>query len=669
MDPRTRRTITLVVLALLVVAVIVGALFSGGGARAAGTSEQALADRFVPVVVVRVQEEQCGPGEPYRPVPATSVLERSDVLLRGPDGSVVDRAPKAQDLKGLGDGYYLDFPGRPLDPGCDYEEWFRSMATEPTTVHARVTTDADHPGMLALQYWFFWVFNDWNDKHEGDWEMVQLLFAADSIEEALSGTPVSVAFAQHEGSEVSSWDDPKLLRDGDHVAVYPGEGSHAAYFTQAEWFGKSAAAGFGCDNTGLTDGVVATELRPRAEVVSGAEPWLEFAGRWGEKAPSFNNGPTGPNMKMQWDHPVSWQEEQGRPDAVALPNNISPAEEAFCELTAAGSLLFIAVLDHPIAVVVALLLVIVAAVVLIRSTVWRGSPSEPDSRRTAGQILLGPVGVIVRHPRTYGPVVVALALILLVSYLLQDLLQRPLPTPSLTTVGALDVSLLDVGLLVILAIGVGLLISWCVSVAVGRTGDLSSPGLAAGRKAALRGMWRTVVTYWVIGLLALSVVLLPLAAYLLSRWAVATPVAVLDGSGVLAAGPRSAGLAVGRRWRALGIMIGTAVLVTAPGPVLGALLLLGTPLPFWAVNLVAIVVTSFALCLAGISMTLHYYDLRYRIHAPGNPTHDPGNPTHDPGNPTHDPGNPTHDPGTRPDDPHNLIPQPPAESAAKEAES
>lgn len=614
MDPRTRRTVTLVVLALLVVAVVVGALINGGGARGSTSPEQQLADRFVPVVVVRVQEQQCGPGEPYRPIPATAVLGRPDVVLRGPDGEVVERAPTAADLAPRGDGYYLDFPGNPLDPGCDYEQWSRSMSDVPSTVHARVTTDSDHPGMLALQYWFFWVFNDWNDKHEGDWEMIQLLFAADSVAEALAGTPISVAFAQHEGSEVSSWDDPKLLRDGDHVAVYPGEGSHAAYFTQAEWFGKSAAAGFGCDNTGLGDGLSATAFQPAAQLVDGDEPWLEFTGRWGQRAPSFNNGPTGPNMKAQWDHPVTWQDQQGRPDAVALPSTQTPAEEAFCELTAAGSLLFIGLLGNPIAFLLGLVAVVAVLVVVIRATAWRGSPTELDTNRTAGQILLGPPAVMVRGARQYAAVVGTLVLVLLLSYWLQVLLQRPVTAPTLTTVGALDVSLIDVGLLLVLAVVVALTVAWCVSVAVGRTREPGEPGPGSvvGRPGR-RGMWRTVLTYWVVALMALTIVLLPPAAYLLSRWAVATPVSVFTDTGVMAAGRDSAALTSGRRWRALAIMVGTAILVATPGPGIGAVLLLVTPLPFWVVNVFVIVVTATALTLAGISMALHYYDLHNRI--------------------------------------------------------
>jgi hypothetical protein len=36
----------------------------------------------------------------------------------------------------------------------------------------------------VVQYWFFWYFNDWNDKHEGDWEGVQVLFDATTAVEA-----------------------------------------------------------------------------------------------------------------------------------------------------------------------------------------------------------------------------------------------------------------------------------------------------------------------------------------------------------------------------------------------------------------------------------------------------------------------------------------------------
>ena len=34
------------------------------------------------------------------------------------------------------------------------------------------------PGKLAVQYWFYYTFNDFTDKHESDWEMAQVDFDA-----------------------------------------------------------------------------------------------------------------------------------------------------------------------------------------------------------------------------------------------------------------------------------------------------------------------------------------------------------------------------------------------------------------------------------------------------------------------------------------------------------
>ncbi|MFN8126525.1 MAG: hypothetical protein U0R64_08485 [Candidatus Nanopelagicales bacterium] len=525
MDPRTRRLVTLGVLGLLVVGLLVGAWRNSSQAAETASpirEEQQLAEKYVPVVIVRVQEEECGPGEPYRPVPVTAVLGDPQVRLVAPDGRVVTKAPTARDLAGLGDGYYLDFPGDPLEPDCDFEEWFRSKQDVPTAVNARIATDPDHPGMLVLQYWFFWVFNDWNDKHEGDWEMIQLVFEADDVAEALTTQPESVAFAQHDGVEVAEWDSPKVLREGEHVAVYPAEGSHAAYFTQSQWFGKSAAAGFGCDNTGLSDGLDATLLRPSVVMVHDTTPWLTYGGRWGEIAPSFNNGPTGPNLKEQWTHPVTWQEEKGRDSAVALPTAMSSAEETFCTLTAAGSLLFIEMLANPLLVLVTGLIIVVLVWLLVRSTTWRGSPPEPDRERSAGQILAGGLDLVRHNLGPFSAVILALMGLLLVSYWVQIILQRPVPTSDLTRVGAPDLTGGDWLGLLLAGVVTFLLAALCVSVAVGITPGLPDPDTAvvARSRGARRGVWRSVVTYLALTACVVTVVLIPLAVFLLARWAV-----------------------------------------------------------------------------------------------------------------------------------------------------
>ena len=227
--------------ALAAAIVAVGALVSTGVARAADQAEQALAARYAPDVRLVEQKEECGPGEPYRPIDINTILGQDTVALRGPwsDSDLVKIAPTAADLgRGLYE-YHLDFPGNPLRPGCGYERWSRRITegTEPT-VYAHVATQ---DGKLALQYWFFYTFNDFNNTHEGDWEMIQLDFDAPDAEQALDRSPTDVGYSQHEGAERAAWGDEKLNRvDGTHPVVYVAEGSHANFYDSALYLGRSA---------------------------------------------------------------------------------------------------------------------------------------------------------------------------------------------------------------------------------------------------------------------------------------------------------------------------------------------------------------------------------------------------------------------------------------------
>src|SRR5262249_20334681 len=149
------------------------------------------------------QDEPCGHGEPYEPIAVDAVLGNPEVALRGPwdTTSIVKVAPTAADLAGGLPGCHLDYPGNALSPGCTYDAWSHRLAAHARpTVYARVATEAAHPGRLALQYWFFYVYNDFNNKHEGDWEMIQLDFAAASAQEALTHSPSEVGYSQHDGA-------------------------------------------------------------------------------------------------------------------------------------------------------------------------------------------------------------------------------------------------------------------------------------------------------------------------------------------------------------------------------------------------------------------------------------------------------------------------------------
>ena len=269
--------------------------------------------------MVRTQTAACDEdGEPFAPMSVELILDNPQIALRqlGNGDPTVMRGPGADDLADLGAGFYLDFPGDALTPGCIYEQDHdRFNAGQPSVVYAHIVHDDEHPDVLALQYWLYWYYNDWNNKHESDWEFVQLLFPAGSVTEALATEPVSVGYAQHEGGEWADWDDAKLRREGTHPVVYSSQRSHASYFEPAVYIGRSASEGFGCDHTESPS----TRIEPDVVVLPdrGRRPgdplaWIGFEGRWGERHGGPNNGPTGPNTKPQWSDPVAWQDDLPR---------------------------------------------------------------------------------------------------------------------------------------------------------------------------------------------------------------------------------------------------------------------------------------------------------------------------------------------------------------------
>ena len=97
-------------------------------------------------------------------------------------------------------------------------------------------------GWVALQYRFFFYFNDYRstfdgvDDHEADWEMALVYLSTDPDGEL---KPEWVAFACHDfsGDDLRRrWDDAEgLIRVGDHPVIFAGGGSHASYFKSGEY--------------------------------------------------------------------------------------------------------------------------------------------------------------------------------------------------------------------------------------------------------------------------------------------------------------------------------------------------------------------------------------------------------------------------------------------------
>jgi hypothetical protein len=607
------------------------ALALAPAAAAAVAQEAALAERYAPVVRLVADTGSCEPDKPYQPIDVNVLFGEPTVALTGPWSSdVVKIAPEAKDLGARLFGYHLDFPGNALRPGCDYLDWESRLTEGKTpTVYAHVVTDPEQPGSLALQYWLFYVFNDWNNLHEGDWEMIQLVFDAPTAEEALGTEPVEVGYSQHEGAEQADWGDDKLeLADGTHPVVHPADGSHANFYGEALYLGRSASEGVGCDDTrGPT-----FDVHPAVQTIPSAQPdavrefpWIGFPGRWGEQRPSFFNGPTGPNAKDQWTHPIEWSQDW-RSQSYTVPGSTIFGQSAtgfFCGAVAQGSTALVRLVDHPVGfglVVAALALIVL--ILLARAT-WRPSaPLRLAHRRAWGQILAASARMYGRRIPLFLGLGVLLVPISLLTTLLQAVALHATSIFGIQTGG-------ESGLAAFLALTVGtaltLLGLGLVQAATARALIVLDAGGDVSVRDAYRLAFDSVVPLFgalllavlAVSLLASTFFLVPIAVWLAGRWALAVPAVELEEARALGALRRSGELVRGRWLKVASLIVAGGAVVLLAGPLLGVLLILVTDSPFWLVNVVAGGVYAVTMPFVALTTAYVYFDARVRVELEG----------------------------------------------------
>jgi hypothetical protein len=521
---------------------------------------RALAERYAPVVRIVEQAQPCGHGEPYVPTNVSLVLDNPDVAFRGPwdKSNLIKVAPTAADLGRGRFGYHLDFPGNAVQPGCSFDEWsHRLNQGHAPTMYARVVNEADHPNQLALQYWFFYVFNDFNDKHEGDWEMVQLDFDAASATQALTTKPALIGYSQHQGAESARWGDAKLeLLGGTHPVVYPALGSHANYYNSALHLGRSAAEGVGCDDTSDPS----REFRPTVTVIPTqraaylrAYPWLGFQGHWGEEHEGFYNGPTGPNTKLQWTKPITWADEEWRDKSFTVPigdASRTSATDFFCGVVATSSTLLTAMVGNPSPVFIALAVVFILLLWLISRTSWHpDAPFRLQHRRAWGSIVNASRRMYFHHLRLFvgiGLLFVPLgALISLVQYLLFRVTGLNSLVESAGSTNAV-VDFLAVALEAFLTgFGLAVVQSVTASAMVELDHGHDIRAMAAYKQALARIgslLGAALVAAVIIALLSLTAFGVVLAVWFFVRWAFLGQVVALEGASARSALRRSVGL-------------------------------------------------------------------------------------------------------------------------------
>ncbi len=613
--------ISLVVIGLLLPANFAGAApaESGGSAitPAQESAEQQLAERFAPIAMLKRQAKNCDrDGEGYFPAPLEVVLGNPEIALmrHGEDGdpdTLVMMGPTAQDLAGLDDSHYLDFPGNPRHPGCRYETDFKRYAAQMNiapTAYARVVIDEDS-GTLVLQYWFWYYFNDWNNTHESDWEMVQLAFDASSAAEALTQLPTQVGYAQHGGGELTDWDDTKLIREGDRIVVFPAAGSHGTYYGPETWIGWGEnGTGFGCDTTTSPSNSVPLNvvLIPDEIDPEGPFAWLLFDGRWGQREAWEFNGPVGPNKGGKWKTPVEAMEDW-RDSSLKVPggrNTIGPSStDLFCTLSAGGSRVLMELGTRPyllLALVVGLLLSVLALVILKRQEV--GEAFGLYRRHLRLFVLIGlttiPIGILFNG----------------FQFLLRD-------NPPIDwvikwfndTAGARMVSVAIAG-----GFQQAAMVLVVTPPIVQAVADIRAGRTPTVRESFVRGYshFRPILVAMLIatavaGALVILLIGIPIAIWLAIRWQFYGQAAVLDktGSGI-ASLDQSRRSVRGRWWHALTDSLVYQLIAVIPGPFVGAILMLMNKTSVGFANSFSAVVYAITVPISVIGLTLAY--LRYR---------------------------------------------------------
>jgi hypothetical protein len=599
---------------------------AAGGERDAA---QRLIEAYSPRLVLRAQESPpCDTAEEqYESTSVGAVLGNPAVTLTriGEDGKEVTlkRAPTGADLAGLGEGHHLNLPGEPLGDTCVYARDFTALKRQgraPPVTYAHIAHEADRPG-LAVQYWFFWYFNQFNDLHEGDWEGMQVTFEASDPQGALEEGPSEIALFQHAGGERAAWDDGKVEKEGTHPVVYPAAGSHATFYDAAVYVENGRkGSGVGCDNTSSPHRRL--EVRP-LRVPTRPRPgsrfqWLTYEGRWGQQEKGFNNGPTGPATKDRWLEPLTWMEGV-RTTSPRLPAGsvIGPTvSKAFCGAVADVTSFLNQTEDSPWlrALPPALLLALIALVA------WRTRWGPVDlgrlrARRAFGQLVRTAGRLYRRHWRVFGaigltaiPIVGGLTAF---SWLVAGG-ETGRRLDEETGLSGLHVALGE------LIVGIGQPIASAVvaAVAIVAIRELAETG-RTGFAAAYRGMWRRfrrvvgaqLLATLALILMAITVVGIPFAIWKYVGWLFIQQQILFEDRPLREAFRASSRLVRGRWWYTLRVAAFFWLVSVVAGPVIGFALIF-TDLPLLLINAIGSLIFALLVPYVTLGQTLLYFDLQ-----------------------------------------------------------
>src|SRR6266404_1105286 len=184
------------------------------GPRPAASAVQ-LAKQYAPVL-------RLDSGERYNPLRLEDYLSRT-VLRSGspPHGTIAQTQPTLFSLPITSSPTYLDIRGaEPNLLASKYsaiEQQLRLARPRPT-VYFHLAYEPSQ-SRVAIEYWLLYLYNDFYDQHEADWEGVTVVLE--------NGAPLGAAYSQHQGRKWIAWS--ALSTSVGHPVVYVARGAHAQY--------------------------------------------------------------------------------------------------------------------------------------------------------------------------------------------------------------------------------------------------------------------------------------------------------------------------------------------------------------------------------------------------------------------------------------------------------
>jgi hypothetical protein len=208
-----------------------------------------------------------------------------------------------------------------------------------------------YAGLTAIQYWFFYYYNDWKASHAGDWEHIVVILKDAPAGQGPEPEPYACAYSAHHGGYRLGWKNVERVDDegnivsgdgsgeGTHPVVYVANGSHANYFfgpsryvTTTEVLGQRVTSEQMPFSGGFIDFTESFErgirVFPEVEVVpspvNGAWEeewrWLNFHGKWGSNGTpqwryfwellrgrrAIGDAPGSLTVRENWTNPFVW---------------------------------------------------------------------------------------------------------------------------------------------------------------------------------------------------------------------------------------------------------------------------------------------------------------------------------------------------------------------------